>query len=424
MELTTEHVSAMVQFLSPGLCAASISFEAPLAHTSYSTPLPVVGNASGLLFKALSDIAPRLTTLHWSAPASLAMRHSGYMVDINRFERLTSFTGGDFVVGLSLVLGLSTIKSLSHLSLSIHFSDAEYATLPDGLDPLAAFQKLRTLNLGGRARDIVSMMSCMRPASLEELALNLGTVPITIATPGALLSELCQHLPQSLVSFTLSSISVTSPTADSGFELHDYINPLLSFKNLLHFGLTHEDPMLQMTDLGLSLLAEAWPKLQSMRIDLPHTAAARTARPTVCALVAFALRCPELYSLSLCGLDARSLPPDSASVPVLNHPLEHICLKLLAFDAGNDEQALRFAITLDQMFPRLVDVYISDNVQDTYQRHPGPTSSRLVQQFLKAIRSGRKHDRMLRERSASLLGLGPGPTVKDGSEPGGSSYAS
>ncbi|OJT06290.1 hypothetical protein TRAPUB_2870 [Trametes pubescens] len=179
--------------------------------------------------------------------------------------------------------------------------------------------------------------------------------------------------------------------------------PLLPFKHLEHVAfILAIGPLaaVDATDHSISVLAEAWPNLRSLRLQrgrqsrikaagIPGVPPAVGTYPTIHALVILARHCPELSVLSLPRLSVSlPLPDEAEPVPLMNHPLESLTVQETVITwSGNRSLSgsLEFAMLLDRLFPRLLRYVILDGKEYIIQE---------VHNILEVIRRAREHDRL------------------------------
>lgn len=258
-------------------------------------------------------------------------------------------------------------------------------------------------------RDISHFIQRTRPLYLGKISICVRNwdpdLSDTIITSTCPLYKLCALLSQCLRDFTMvicdKNVAAHPGLRDAPQTYSNILAPLLRFRRLEHVALIIKHTRglfaeVDATDHCISVLAEAWPKLRSLRLkhkisfaSPPLVPPLISTYPTVQALVALARCCPELSDLSLPRLHV-SLPlaDESEPAPLMNHSLESLAINQTIISWNGDSGvsgSQQFATLLDRLFPRL----LRDEIRDTKGHYCWE-----VHDFLEAKRRARKHDRL------------------------------
>ncbi|KAI0628357.1 hypothetical protein C8Q77DRAFT_450131 [Trametes polyzona] len=349
-------------------------------------------DASLVIFETLCNALPHLTTLCWDE-LSTSFRP---MHNFGRFHELKNLTISSYIaeglsVDLSSIVALSTIQPLQHLSIPLNrLTATDLERLPGRLDASAAFKHLRSLSLSRAPVSIATrFVQQIRATDIEELLIELNdSNDVDISIYSASIQELCGHLPRSLRTFSMMGMySERHAAATTSYELSEFLWPLLSFNSLQAVRIEGRLPhsAVSTSDDSLAVLAAAWPGLRTLLIN-PTDLLARSShtplciQPSVRGLVAFAERCPLLTSLTLPALDISSpIPPDIASVLVLDRPLRYLAFNLVLYRSNDDETEGTSYAEEGALADYYDDFYAwSDEEDDTRRSRPVPTPTPLA----------------------------------------------
>ncbi|KAL1945279.1 hypothetical protein VTO73DRAFT_2130 [Trametes versicolor] len=434
-----QELSRIVPLLSPRLHTVRIRFTYHFhSGAGAETATAVVHTAAKILFKAIVQTAPHLTTLDWDGPIDTEALH-----EIDHLPRLevlklscSSKDASDVqlkatTTDLPLLRAISTIRSLRTLRLEIRLPPSQLRST--GFDFGSAFQELQTLKLVGTLRDASHFVHRMQPSVLTELCLDLISwdpdLSYVISGPSSPLSELCAALPLSLRVFSLS-VLVDPPSAGELPEARgaprawsETLVPLLRFKHLRVVWFDPNSPAVHITDQFLSTLATTAPNLESLHIapgsdactlpgQDPPGAAAADVYPTIQSLVTLARNCPSLVDLTLPYLDISSVStPTDKSVPFMEHPLSSIAIsRIIGGVSGTDgrwPEPLHFMLLLDRLFPKLLgrdfSIRLGFRGDDSEEAKKFLSEIRIA---LAAMREKSRNDRLRQKRALRAAGKG------------------
>ena len=223
---------------------------------------------------------------------------------------------------------LAQLAALKDLTMYLS-DDAQWSTFsPDDLEP---FKKLQTITLYITIPAYVSFGNALQLPHVNEVTIALCQYSEPHSIPGFFSSIRRQFSPSALKKLmicpTRGATGVGLARTPELTILPSHLRPLLEFKLMedftlsLHYGTSLEDTL-------LSDMATAWPKLRSLSIYCQDHVGARLhaseTLPTIKVLAKLAMRCPDLRSIGLCGINAACWPTlaefeaDQAAQDLLN----------------------------------------------------------------------------------------------------------
>ncbi|KAH9891828.1 hypothetical protein C8Q73DRAFT_763229 [Cubamyces lactineus] len=218
-------------------------------------------------------------------------------------------------VTIHAVTALAQLPALSNLTMCLP-DDAQWSSFSPSTGHLEPFKRLRTISLITTISAYVTFANSLQLPYVYDVVIALrqySSEPPSI--PDLFLSFRRQFSPSEL---KLVVISASRGATGIGLAstlgltiLPAYLRPLLDFKHMEDFVLSlHYTTNLD--DTLLSDMAMAWPRLRSLSIHcLDHawaTVHSPETLPTIKVMATFAMRCPDVISISLCGVNATCWP--------------------------------------------------------------------------------------------------------------------
>jgi len=340
--------TSLLFFLAPSL--RRLAFEV-LSRQGRDPALTVMDYALEMLFSKIAVDATYLEEL-----TLVGVRHWQSMTPLVGCKKLKHLNLSDaWPIGESISDVLSILTGLTQLS-SLDIQCASSVASRRGVGDPTHFPHLVRLSAGGDDTSVASLLANIVLPQLEELHLDL-TFPTSEHDIDRSIREfnLAANTPKLhtliIMTQTLSDDEHVLPQS-----LLDIVKPLLGLKQLVIFGFCLTQLQLNVSDDDIRQIAQAWPKLDSLWLDMPLSAV----RPSLHALHIIARTCLDLKTLSLPSIFHSNDIPDTTGL----HP--HGLVRLFVHVQGVDAEELnRYStslfpllqiVVLNRSFPRFPDM--------------------------------------------------------------------
>lgn len=273
----------------------------------------------------------------------------------NQCSNLThaAFVGWEPLMDFNLLRGLASLPNLTDLSISLHREDQ----LSDYFRAHQSFQSLRNLRLNGAATQLAPFLEAEAVS-----APHLHSLEVEIEWYIDRAPELCHRSAAAICanySASLREIKMGTPRGShsNGNTLPESpflaaFEPLLGMHDLERIHLrAHRKWSLVLSDEELHRMADAWPMLTDLRLEVPSA----NSSLSPASVLYLASQCPNLRTLALPTVDIECLE-DPETYPFLSHGLRQL-------EVGDDFYGLKsqrmaefvplLAGFVDRLFPCL-----------------------------------------------------------------------
>ncbi|KAH9888438.1 hypothetical protein C8Q73DRAFT_710159 [Cubamyces lactineus] len=260
------------------------------------------------------------------------------------------------------------------------------AARPMGFFALGSFPVLKNLHVDGHIKDIKIFLRESLNMPLETLSVEI-TKPTRPKQIRRLFSVIASYAPRTLRAF---SFKYAEELGKEPGRLIDMIRPLLSLSQLKNVELCIVD-LPHINDEDTLEIVHAWPDLEVFRLPAGKVSWRRlttdTERPTQCALMYFAMHCPNLKTLVLPNIVFGS----SVTIPLAKHGLKYLNVEVKDRTPAYPPV---IAMVIDLLFPYL-DLDLEDPPLPEPEYEKRDYRWPEIKWYLRAIRVGRERGKSL-----------------------------
>ncbi|OSC98406.1 hypothetical protein PYCCODRAFT_997507 [Trametes coccinea BRFM310] len=353
LSISVKEPAGHLLLISPTIRNLETLFEAARDDRARSGYDPV-REAAGVLLELILSKVPNLLTLCVDARiyGHFPAHQLGPIQSLFHLQTLKLSEGSD--MDYVTVQLLSRLPSLRSLGLSVRLSSAIRKTRMPAAGNFAA---LHELSLLGCLADVVWVFDAFSFNALDE-KLHLTLLdPATDINVKERLAEIMSKVPRNLRALTLLSAGI-QVSSENHLSLSTVLESCLVFEDAvtvdIKFRFSARVP--QVTDCDLLKFAQAWPKLESLRLnDFPQISSAvdeaTASHVTLRGLLSLSQHCPNLLVMQLQILDVTEVPPVS-SFPAVGHKYMRQ-LQITQLRNGSTANLLDVAVIIDLLFPLL-----------------------------------------------------------------------
>ncbi|KAM5540973.1 hypothetical protein V8D89_005284 [Ganoderma adspersum] len=275
------------------------------------------------------------------------------------------------------MLGVDDIEPLAHLEELEHL----FVILSGGCNLVSTlhFPSLRRLCLSGLWDTICNLVEWVHAPHTRSLGLNIPQIDARQLIPQShrCLQSTVRKFP-ALERLTIHCTkfpprSPHSQALNTSGLLMAIVEPLLSLRGLRDITL-HFSACLRLASDDLRMLAEAWPDVKELRVDVETVVGGRSGFESV---LHFARRCPHLRVLRLPAMDLAHGAFEGLEYPASSHPLRYLHVTKVVFPHGAD-LSREMVVFVQRVFPNAAERFVKRYCQIVMTGEESKDSLRLV----------------------------------------------